>query len=371
MAKTQDALAAVAILIQSRVPGLLIGEPGGGKTANINAICDALTEPLETIMLSIREPADVGGFPVRTNDGVVLDPPRWAKRLAAEGHGCVFFDELSVAAPALQAAALRIIHEGVVGDLALPANVSRIAAMNPPDQAGGAGNEISAPLSNRFIHLQWPHGDTTFWTEGMVSGWPTPEFPRLAPTWTAKIPVYRAKIASFIHHRPELLHKLPKEESARSEPWPSERSWDMSATVMAASEVASENVRTMLLAGGVGPGPATEFLVWEKNLDLPDPEECLAHPDKVTIPREGDKAYALFSGVSAAVIGNFTEERYFAAFKVFGKAADNNAPDLAISAATAVQKAAGKNNLGGPGHRPPEMAKFFNLLRDAGVVNGH
>lgn len=371
MGKTQDAIAALAILIQSRMPALLIGEPGPGKTANTNALCLALGEPLETIMLSIREPADVGGFPVRTENGVVLDPPRWAKRLAAEGHGCVFFDELSVAAPALQAAALRIIHEGVVGDLALPAEVSRIAAMNPPDQAGGAGNDISAPLSNRFIHLQWPHGDVSFWSEGMVSGWPTPEFPVLKPTWKNQIPVYRAKIASFIHARPELLHKLPKEESARSEPWPSERSWDMSATVMAASEVAGENVRTMLLAGGVGPGPAVEYLTWEKNLDLPDPEDCLKHPDSVKIPKEGDKAYALFAGVASAILSNFTEERYFAGFKIFGKAADANAPDLAMSAATQVQKAAGKHNCGGPGHRPPEMAKFFDLMRDALVINGH
>lgn len=357
----------MAVLIQCRVPGLLIGEPGIGKTANIHGICEALSEPLETILLSIREPADIGGWPVRTDLGVMLDAPAWAKRLAHHGHGVVFFDELSTASPACHAAGLRVIHEGVVGDLALPAEVARVAAMNPPDQAGGAGNDLPAPLANRFIHIQWPHGDTESWTTGMVSGWPEPEFPRLKPTWRTQIPYVRAKIASFIHARPELLHKLPKEESARSEPWPSERSWDMSATVMAAATDASENVRTMLLAGGVGSGPAIEYLTYEAHLDLPDPEDCLAHPERVTVPKQGDKAYALFAGVASAVLANFTEDRYFRAFKIFGKAADSHAPDLAVSAATSVVKFVKANGAGIRQH-PPELEKFWALFRDSGLI---
>lgn len=367
MGKTSDAIAAVSILIQSRVPGLLLGEPGCGKTANIQAICDALGEPLETVMLSIREPADIGGWPVKTDLGVMLDAPAWAKRLAHHGHGCVFFDELTTAAPAMQAAGLRVIHEGVVGDVTLPHDVSRMAAANPPDQAGGAGNDLSAPLSNRFIHLQWPHGDVEAWSSGMVSGWPEPEFPRLPPNWQAQVPYMRAKIASFIHARPELLHKLPKEESQRSEPWPSERSWDMSATVMAAATVASENVRTMLLAGGVGPGPAMEYLTYEAHLDLPDPEECLANPERVKVPKQGDKAYALFAGVASAVIANFTEDRYHRAFKVFAKAAESNAPDLAVSSAGSVVKYV-KNNVQGLREHPAELERFWGLFRDSGLL---
>ena len=54
----------------------------------------------------------------------------------------------------MQAALLRVVLERVVGDLELPADVAVVAAANPPEQAAD-GWDLSAPLANRFCHLEW------------------------------------------------------------------------------------------------------------------------------------------------------------------------------------------------------------------------
>src|SRR5205807_3668045 len=124
------------IAVWAKRPVLLWGGPGTGKTAIVNAIADALDQPAETVIASLREPADFAGLPVVTADGSVrLAAPSWAARLAAEGRGILFLDEVTTAPPSVQAALLRVVLERVVGDVALPRGVAVVAAANPPELA--------------------------------------------------------------------------------------------------------------------------------------------------------------------------------------------------------------------------------------------
>ena len=159
---------ALAIAIQAGVPILTWGPPGVGKTATITMLADVLALPLEVVLASIREPSDFSGLPVIGKEGVRMEPPAWAHRLALAGKGLLFLDEISTAPPAVQSALLRVVLERAVGDLALPASVSVVAPANPPEQAV-CGWDLSAPLANRFCHLFWSL-DTQGWIDGMIGG---------------------------------------------------------------------------------------------------------------------------------------------------------------------------------------------------------
>ncbi|MCA1691351.1 MAG: AAA family ATPase, partial [Actinobacteria bacterium] len=81
---------ALGIAVAARVPALLWGAPGTGKTSVVRALADALGWPCETVIAAIREPSDFSGLPVVSAGDVRMAPPRWAQRLAAAGHGLLF-----------------------------------------------------------------------------------------------------------------------------------------------------------------------------------------------------------------------------------------------------------------------------------------
>src|SRR6202161_1878549 len=187
------AVEALGVAVAARVPVLLWGAPGTGKTSVIRAMADALGWPCETVIASIREPSDFAGLPVVVGEDVRFAPPAWARRLAEAGRGLLFLDELSTAPPAVQAALLRVVLERVVGDLDLPAEVAVVAAANPPEQAAD-GWDLSAPLANRLCHLTWEINPRLV-ADGLAGGWAPPRIPELTGDWVAAEIMARGLVA--------------------------------------------------------------------------------------------------------------------------------------------------------------------------------
>lgn len=324
---------ALALAILARVPVLLWGPPGAGKSSAVRALGSALGLPVEVVIASIREPSDFAGLPVLHDGEVRFAPPAWARRLAQAGKGILFLDEISTAPPAVQAALLRVVLDRVVGDLELPEGVAVVAAANPPEQAAG-GWDLAPPLANRFVHLEW-RLDAAAWVDGMVQGWAVPAVPALPVGWEAGIPAARALVAAFIRARPHLLLQVPREESQAGRAWPSPRTWDMAARLLAAAQAAEagQEVEAELLAGCVGQGAALEFLGWRRSLDLPDPEELLRDPASYRHPARGDQAFAVLAAVAAAVVARPSRERWVAAWEIIAQAVRAGGPDVAAVAA--------------------------------------
>ena len=353
---------ALAVSVQAGVPVLLWGSPGTGKTSVVRALGQALGWPTEVVIGSIREPADFAGLPIVVDGSVQMAPPLWARRLAAAGHGLLFLDELTTAPPAVQAAMLRVVLERVVGDLELPDGVRVVAAANPPEEAA-EGWELSPPLANRLVHLDWPV-DAGAVANGLVMGFSAPRhFDGASPTDAGKLAA-RALVGAFLAVRPPLVLQVPSVAGQASRGWPSPRSWESVAKLVAMCEAvgASDDARTLLVLGAVGEGAGIEFLSWLANMDLPDPEQVLADPDAFELPERSDRAFAVLTAVASVAIARGDADSWSAAWRVVARVADR-APDVAALAARslAADRPAGAE-------LPTGLLQMAPVLRAAGLL---
>lgn len=328
-------LEALTLAVSADLPVLLWGEPGIGKTAALNQLAEALELPLTTVIASVHEPSDFSGLPVVGDDpatqGVPMAPPDWAVRLVRAGRGLLFLDELSTAPPAVQAALLRVVLERRVGALRLPPGVRIVAAANPRSSAAD-GWELSPPLANRFVHLQWTY-DHDVVVRGLGGTWPMATLPRLAAERLPDAVTFaRRAVCELLAARPGLVHQLPKNEARRGGPWPSPRSWEMTLRLIAFATAAdaSRDVLSMLVRGTVGDGPGFELLTSLDRMDLPDPEVLLADPAAAVLPERGDLRQVVLDGVVAAVRKRPEQSRWDAAWSLLTLALETGAPDLVV-----------------------------------------
>ena len=328
-------LEALTLAVAADLPVLLWGEPGIGKTAALTQLAEALDLPLTTVIASVHEPSDFSGLPIVGDDpaeqGVPMAPPDWAVRLVRAGRGLLFLDELSTAPPAVQAALLRLVLERRIGALRLPPGVRIVAAANPRSSAAD-GWELSPPLANRFVHLQWTH-DHEVVVRGLGGTWPRATLPRLDPHGLPEaVDFARRAVCGLLTARPALVHRLPSSETRRGGPWPSPRSWEMTLRLIAFATAAgsSRDVLSLLVRGTVGDGPGLELLAAVDRMDLPDPEDLLADPAAAILPERGDLRQAALDGVVAAVRARPDKSRWDAAWELLVRAVRTGAPDLVV-----------------------------------------
>jgi hypothetical protein len=328
-------LEALTLAVSADLPVLLWGEPGIGKTAALTQLAAALDLPLTTVIASVHEPSDFSGLPVVGDDpaehGVPMAPPDWAVRLVRAGRGLLFLDELSTAPPAVQAALLRLVLERRIGALQLPPDVRIVAAANPRSSAA-EGWELSPPLANRFVHLQWVH-DHEVVVRGLEGTWPRATLPRLDPELLSHAADFaRRAVCGLLSARPGLVHRLPSNEARRGGPWPSPRTWEMTLWLVAFATAAgsSREVLSLLARGTVGEGPGLELLASLDRMDLPDPEDLLADPAGAVLPERGDLRQAALDGVVEAIRNRPDKSRWDAAWALLVRAVETGPPDVVV-----------------------------------------
>ncbi len=340
-AEYEHALQAVGICVSARVPALLWGNPGEGKTAAVES-ASTLGWLVETVIVTHSEPSDFAGLPVLRPDGTVeLAPPGWAQRLAAHpGRAIAFFDEFSTASPALQAAALRPLTHYEIGSLQLPDSVSFLAAANPADVAAH-GWELAAPTASRFVHLDWGMPYEVF-ADGLVTGrWPSLPVYEEPLGYDLLLREERVLVTGFLRARESQLSVVPTSATDRGRAFPTPRTWDYAARLSAFARAVGANaeVRRLLVTGCVGEGAAHEYLRWTAIQDLPDPESLLAAPaahDFTGI--RADRVYVILQSVLAAVAHRPTPERWTAAVEVCARAAAEVGVDPAVPTVRALMR---------------------------------
>lgn len=342
---------ALWISAQSKRPVLAIGEPGVGKTAITEAFAKKLKRHYCCLVGSLRDPADIGGYPMlqtrKINEVTVpymsMVPPEYALNLS-QGRWVLHLDELTGNSAAHQAAFMRVTNERYVGDCKIPDDVIIVCSANPPEMTAN-GHDLAPALANRMGHFKWEHDNDAFRT-GLSSGleFPEPEFPIVPDNWESYLYQAGSMVSAFLSSRPAHMHSYPKERSRAGSSWPSHRSWTNAVSCLAAAESihADDLVKYEIVAAYVGEGPAKEFVEWSQKLDLPDPESVidwavafesgrkLKWPGKKSNgtdyihPSRPDQVMALLSSVVSATLANNTEARFRACCRVLTCAADHS-----------------------------------------------
>jgi hypothetical protein len=322
---------ALAVAIASDNPVLIWGAPGEGKTSIIEQIADANGVHCETVIASIHAPEDFKGLPTVIDGKVVYYAPDWAQNVSEAGGGIVFFDEISTAPPSTQAAMLRPVLSKVAGNLTLPPTTRFVAAANPPEIAAD-GWDLSAPLANRFVHIDWSVDAATI-ADGFAFGFAPAEIPTIDENKVeAEVGHVKAVVAALLNSRPDLKSIMPKSSTNQGRAWPSPRSWEMLAKAVGTARAAGESkaVEAILAAGCVGPEVALEFRTFEDNLDLPDVEKALK-TGTITLPDRADKVYMTTIAITRALLENPTKDRLDVGVnKLLLAVADAGHKDMAI-----------------------------------------
>ncbi len=364
-------LGALGVALAAGIPTILWGGPGEGKTSVVTATAAELGLHIETVLASVREPTDFAGLPVVDAGRLSLAPPDWAQRMVEAGERgerpAVFFDEVSCAAPATQAALLRVCCDRVVGDLALPSNTVLLAAANPASVAAD-GWELAPPMANRFCHLEWRLPAEVV-ASGFLEGWPPPRVPRLPQDLASYVGQARAAVSAYLRARPGDVSVMPKDPVLAGRAFPTPRTWDYASQVLAVCAAAgsSEEVRRVVLGGVIGEAAALQFLTYLTELDLPDPEDVLASPDTFTLPSRGDRAYAVLAAVTAAVLSDCTPERWTAGIRAVSRSAVQGQADVGAAAMSAlVRNRPSVRGVVVP--LPAEIKDFVPVLKRAGLL---
>ena len=338
------------------LPMILIAKPGTGKTTFANQIAKAWFETYALLIASLREPADFLGFPVPVESpvGPVMSyaAPNWCAKFVDCERGLIFLDEINTAPPAVQAALLRVVLDGVVGDFELPEGVRFLAAMNETEDAAG-GWDLAPPLANRFGHLEWGSPTVDDWSAWLMGATDDSNIAASAEEvenevfrqWPEAWAVARGTVAGYMRHRPEHLMQMPNAgDPQASKAWPSPRSWENATRALASSRIhgLDDATRDVFMASFVGDGVVTEFSNWLADSDLPEPADVLDGKVKFVHDKYRlDKTAAILASCSAMVISKSCENqeaRVTIFWEILGDLIDV-AADLVVSPAKALVKA--------------------------------
>lgn len=364
------------------VPVLFWGHPGIGKSSAVEGAGQKLGVHVETIIASLREPSDFSGIPYP--DTVTLKgssepmriarmlPPSWALRAAVEPVW-VFLDEISTAAPAVQAALLRVVLDKVVGELALHPHTAIIAAANPPETSAG-GWELSPPLANRFMHIDSEPPTAAEWTQGMLNNWEQEALPLLdEQAWQATYARTRGMVAGFLSKRGSLLFQLPKDNSKRGRAWPSPRSHHMALHVWTTALTlypGDDDLHHECLSGCIGGGVANELLTWVKEVDLPDPEDLLKKPDSWKPDPRADRTLAVLTAVTQASLRPHPDKnaRVDSAFHIISNCMDAGHADVALTVTQSLAK--NINDVSKTPTMNKVLSRLLNVMSQSGLYGG-
>jgi hypothetical protein len=269
----KDLIALLPLYVKGKRPVHIWGSPGIGKSDIVRQVAATLGYKVVDVRGALLDPVDLRGLPHINGGGKV----HWATPeflpTEADGKVLMFFDEMNRATSMVQNAILQLILDRQLGEYHLPDAVVCIAAGNYESDGGGV-QKMNAALANRFQHFHL-HPNVPDWMNWALEHGIAPE------------------IVGFLRLRPELLSQFSKTDYA----FPTPRSWMFVSEVLGYGFKGDTELAA--ISGGIGNGPAMEFLGFIKMLrELPDIDELIEDPENAVLPG-GNVLYAVVAAMAS------------------------------------------------------------------------
>ncbi|MBY4898693.1 ATP-binding protein [Cupriavidus sp. AU9028] len=270
--------ALLAACIPARLPVLVTGAPGIGKS---DIIARAAAEADHDLLIShpvVEDPTDSKGLPFPAEDGATarfLPFGDLERALGASKPTVWFLDDLGQAPTAVQAAKMQLVLARRIGEHVLPDHVTFVAATNRRVDNAGVSN-ILDPLKSRFATIVELSTSIEDWTRWAVATNQPPE------------------LIAFLRFRPDLLQS--KERTREIENRESPRTWGNIGKLL---RVVPPSLEHQAFAGAVGEAAATEFVSFRRLFrEMPSPDGVLTAPATAPIPENVAVQYALVTALA-------------------------------------------------------------------------
>lgn len=245
--------------MKAKVPFLLVGHSGVGKTAIVGELSNKVfpSHKFITVMASQCDVGDFVGIPDSIIDAQGNRVTSWARPEWMPYEPCVLFlDELNNARQDVESALLQLVYEGRINTHHLHPDSFICAAINPATSEYTTANVISSALVKRFIVIPFqPLASETI-------------------TWAEDTKRYHPSVIRFLKHRPESTGvEKPLDTTIKMEPCP--RLWEMTSKLIHQAELDNTNVIQdtglikTLLATSVGIETAAIFISFLETQEKP------------------------------------------------------------------------------------------------------
>ena len=259
-----------------KLPPLMVwGAPGLGKSTIIRKLAEEYGVQFIDVRLAQREPVDIRGLPVPTENGVEWQvSAEWPRD--PNSKGIILFDELTAADRSLQVAAYEFILDRRLGDLYKVPDGWYICAAGNRTEDRAVSTTMSSALANRFLHVE---------LESNADNW---------LSWAVSNEIHPS-VSGFIRFRPGMLFSQENENLERG--WPTPRSWERVSTMMKVLPSEEDLIRHTVY-GLVGNRAGIEFMAFHKTAQNLDTKEMMLGQKEIAIPQKADLRYALCSAVA-------------------------------------------------------------------------
>ena len=282
----------IEISYETKTPIFIWGGTGIGKSETIKATAEkiAKSEGLELtedtknvkafgfldIRISQLEPSDLRGLPIQNLDTKTTDwlIPSWLPQ-EKDSKGLIFFDELNLSPPSIQAVAYQLILDRRIGDYVLPKGWVIVSAGNRIEDKCSVF-EMSSALCNRFLHATLSNPSVEDWTK-----------------WAVENNI-DGRIISFLNWKPSSFNR--SDERGKDKAFPTPRSWAFCSNLIDGRN--DNQLVSRLSASAVGEGTALELTAFLKLQTKIDFDSILKNPKQIKQITEIDLKYVLLGTIA-------------------------------------------------------------------------